>query len=590
MLVGSGGQAVNTFLNGGLIFTPVTPFTKKLLLLTCAICLRFTPGAQSLLQYTRLTASDGLSSNFVQCILQDKTGIIWIGTNNGLNRYDGSRFIQYSVLSKPTLTNGVITALLQDTAGHIWIGTENGLNILDPATNNIQRFIHDDKRPGSLPAGAIRGLQQLKDGTILLMSDRWIAKANAAEQFSLLRVDPQLTRSNMLMTGITEKPGNELWISYLDSGTALTKRIIEKGRPDSISAPLFYTRDYSKIFIDSSHVNYSVSREGVNRYNSSTLQFEPWIRSEFADKSPNLHVHTCFAIDADGNIWQGSERINLVKYDTKLRKAIDYKWLLTSGNATMTNVLYKDNSNNIWLGTDNGIIKISSRVSFFSYLPFSVNGQDLQNIRSRRIIAAGDNNLYAGTENYGMIKRPLNNTASQRLSTFGNTSISNLPDADNRIHVPMTGQFDIGYMYDLWYDNKNSIWLAGYSIAQYDLKKGTLDVYLTKDDEQLRRESITLFSLCYGDSLFWTGGQYNVFTFNPVTREMKPFRDNLGNQPFYGTPTWSMVNYGGWIWAGTYNGLYRINPKTHEVRHVSFIPFLIMGSMIYWQRKMAASG
>ena len=555
----------------------MTHTSSKLLLLTCAICLRFTVGAQSLLQYTRLTASDGLSSNFIQCILQDRSGIIWVGTNNGLNRYDGSGFIQYSVLSKPTLTNGVITALLQDPSGLIWIGTENGLNILDPAKNSIRRFIHNHNQPGSLPAGPIHTIQQLNDGSILLMSDQWLAKADASFRFTLLRIDPALTRSNMVMTAITEKANNEIWISFLDSGTALTKRIVEKSKPDSISAPLFYTADHPKIFVDSSQINYSISSEGVNRYNPVNKLFEPWIKTEFADKSINLHVHTCYAIDADGNIWQGAEKINLVKYDLKQRKAIDYKWLLTSSNASMTNVVYKDNSNNIWLGTDNGIIKISSRVSFFGYLPFNFNGKDLRNIRCRRIIVDKDNNLYAGTENYGLVKRPLNGTATQALSTFGGFVISSLPNPDNRIDIPLNGRYDIGYMYDLWYDNNNSIWVAGFSIGRYDLQKGTLDIYLTKNDEQLRRESIAQFSLCYADSLFWTGGQFNVFTFSPVTKEMKPFIDNKGNQPFHGTPTWSIVKYEGNIWAGTYNGLYKINPHTHEVTKDTIHPVLGYG-------------
>jgi len=550
----------------------VTHLSPKLLLLTCAICLRFTVGAQSLLQYTRLTASDGLSSNFIQCILQDRSGIFWIGTNNGLNRYDGSTFIQYSVLSNPTLTNGVITSLFQDPAGYIWIGTENGLNILDPTSNEIRRFIHNDNLAGSLPPGAIRGIQQLKDGTILLLSDRWLAKADTNLRFTLLRVNPALTQSNMVMTGIAEKANNELWISFLDSGTALTKRIIEKDKSDSISAPLFYTADHPRIFVDSSQINYSISNGGLNRYNLANRVFEPWIKTEIADKSTNLHVHTCYAIDADGNIWQGAEKINLVKYDLKQRKAIDYKWLLVSSSASMTNVVYRDNSNNIWLGTDNGIIRISSRVSFLEPLPFSLNGKHLQNIRCRRIIVDKDNNLYAGTENYGLISRPVNGVTTRALSTFGGFAISRLPNPDNRIHVLLDGKLDIGYMYDLWYDNDNSIWVAGYSIGRYDLRKGTLDVFLTENNEQLRRESITQFSLCRADSLFWTGGQFNVFTFNPATYEMKPFIDNRGLQPFHGTPTWSMVNYGGYIWAGTYKGLYTINPHTHEVARDTVFP------------------
>src|SRR5262245_46393517 len=104
------------------------------------ICLPFTLAAQQTIQYTRLTAENGLSNNSVQCILQDNTGIVWIGTSAGLNRYDCSSFIPYSVLSTPAITNNVVTALMQDENNYIWIGTENGLNILHPETNTIQQF------------------------------------------------------------------------------------------------------------------------------------------------------------------------------------------------------------------------------------------------------------------------------------------------------------------------------------------------------------------------------------------------------------------------------------------------------------------
>src|SRR5688572_17357540 len=111
--------------------------------------------AQVSLRYTRLTVQDGLSNNSVQCILQDKSGVIWIGTNGGLNRYDGSSFIQYSVLSQPALSNNVVTALMQDEKGLIWIGTENGINILDPVVNTIKRFVYQEKVFNSIPHGAV---------------------------------------------------------------------------------------------------------------------------------------------------------------------------------------------------------------------------------------------------------------------------------------------------------------------------------------------------------------------------------------------------------------------------------------------------
>lgn len=93
------------------------------------ICMPITLAAQQPLQYTRLTAENGLSNNSVQCILQDYTGIVWIGTSAGLNRYDGSSFISYSVLSTPAITNNAVTALMQDENNYIWIGTDQDNNL-----------------------------------------------------------------------------------------------------------------------------------------------------------------------------------------------------------------------------------------------------------------------------------------------------------------------------------------------------------------------------------------------------------------------------------------------------------------------------
>src|SRR5258708_25639985 len=101
------------------IFTIMFPVVRLLLL-----CLPLTLAAQQPLQYTRLTAENGLSNNSVQSLLQDRNGIVWIGTNGGLNRYDGSSFIQYSMLSTPALTNGVVTSIIQAADTSIWIGTD----------------------------------------------------------------------------------------------------------------------------------------------------------------------------------------------------------------------------------------------------------------------------------------------------------------------------------------------------------------------------------------------------------------------------------------------------------------------------------
>jgi signal transduction histidine kinase/ligand-binding sensor domain-containing protein len=534
---------------------------------------------QQPLQYTRLTAENGLSNNSVQCILQDNSGIVWIGTSAGLNRYDGASFITYSVLSSPALSNNAVTTLLQDEKGFIWIGTENGLNILQPATNTIQQYIHNDAAPASLPAGPVRVIRKMTDGSIWVLSDKWMVKFNDQHQFSMVSIDSALVQNEMVFTAVALHQPGEVWISYLDKPTTLARLTTINGR-DHIQGKLVQAPDYFKIFANSIAYTWGISNQGITRFNNTTHHFENWLGNPYAGKSPNLHVHACYCLDADENIWQGNERGGLVKYDTHVNKVTDYSWLLAANSATSAYCVYKDNSNNIWIGTDNGIIKISNRTSLFQNIAFAQGNSALKNIRCRRIIADKYNTLYAATENYGLLK--MKRTRQEKdttmaLSTFGNTPISDLPWLGNQLSIKLTGRYDIGYMYDMWYDGNNTIWLAGYGISCYDINTDSLHIFLAAGDEQARQESITQFAIVHDGRRFWTSGQSNLYVFDPQTQQLQPFRDNKGNMPFHHLPCWSLAKKDNYIWAGTSKGLYKVNSETHEVTKLTIHPVLEFG-------------
>lgn len=541
----------------------------KSLTLTYALFLSlplFVAGQHSL-SYTRLTVEDGLSNNSVQCILQDKRGLVWIGTNGGLNRCDGSSLVHYSILSQPAITNSVITALFQDEHGMIWIGTENGLNILDPVSNTIRQFVHDDSLRTSLPQGPIRAIQQCGNGNIWVLSERWLAEFTVAGHFTQVVIDSALLKTNMVLAAIAEYKDQEVWVSYLDHATTLA-RITGAGGQRQISAPILYTPDYSKIYNDDKEEILGITSYGINRLDKQSHRFNPWIKNINAVNGPNLHLHGCYCIDADGNIWQGNDRGGLVKYSLEKQQATDYSWLLTAVNATLVYCLYKDNNNTVWAGTDNGIIKISARYDVFKNIPFVLGGKELKNIRSRRIIADVNNNLYAATENYGLLKKistKQGRDTTVALSSFGATPVSALPMVNKSIRLPLNGRYDIGYIYDMWYDGKDVIWLAGFGISRYDIRSDSLEIFLATGSEQEKQESINQFSICFDGRLFWTAGQHNVYTFDPQTRSMQPFRDDKGNMPFHEVACWSLVMADGWIWAGAANGLYKINARTRQV-------------------------
>lgn len=132
---------------------------------------------------------------------------------------------------------------------------------------------------------------------------------------------------------------------------------------------------------------------------------ENWIKNKFTFSGPNLHLHTTWCVDNDGNIWHGNDRNELVKYNLEQKDVDNYSWLLRAVNATIIYCLFKDNNNTIWIGTDNGIIRMANRDAVFANIPFELNGVELKNIRCRRAMADRYNNLYAATENYGLLKK-----------------------------------------------------------------------------------------------------------------------------------------------------------------------------------------
>lgn len=93
--------------------------------------------------FEHLTIEDGLSTNNVNCLFQDSRGFLWIGTANGLNRYDGVDILQYF---KKDGTNSIagnhITSIREDKQKNLWIGTNEGVSYFEPLKNKFTNYLH----------------------------------------------------------------------------------------------------------------------------------------------------------------------------------------------------------------------------------------------------------------------------------------------------------------------------------------------------------------------------------------------------------------------------------------------------------------
>ena len=118
------------------------------------------------IKFNNLTVENGLSNNDVNTLIQDKTGFIWFGTEDGLNRYDGYNFKVYrhNPTDSNSLSNNSIWALLEDRKGNIWIGTKDGnVNKFNP---RIEKFSHITPQPKLKEWNSITALYEDKSGNI----------------------------------------------------------------------------------------------------------------------------------------------------------------------------------------------------------------------------------------------------------------------------------------------------------------------------------------------------------------------------------------------------------------------------------------
>lgn len=121
------------------------------------------------LRFQHLTTDDGLSDNAITCLFEDRAGYLWIGTERGLNRYDGQRVDHFPPGATGPL-GAHITSIAEDSRDRIWITTsDGGLSMRDPS-GRFTHFQHDASDPSSLPTEALNHVLVLDDSLLLISS------------------------------------------------------------------------------------------------------------------------------------------------------------------------------------------------------------------------------------------------------------------------------------------------------------------------------------------------------------------------------------------------------------------------------------
>ncbi|MBI4750183.1 MAG: hypothetical protein HY774_16990 [Acidobacteria bacterium] len=189
-------------------------------------------------RFDRFGVDQGLSSQIVTCVLRDHVGYLWVGTESGLNRYDGYTFKVFlpNPKKKKSLQDGSITTLFEDRHGNVWVGTKNGgLHLFDRYTETFHVFQPDPTQSSGLSDNRIYQLYEDPQGALWIGNvgglDKivWDGKTVESIRFTSFRADPKNpdSLSHSRVTSIVRDQAGTLWV-----GTRLgLNRMISENPP-----------------------------------------------------------------------------------------------------------------------------------------------------------------------------------------------------------------------------------------------------------------------------------------------------------------------------------------------------------------------
>ena len=366
--------------------------------------------SQKAIVFDHLTTENGLSQNGVTAFAQDAQGLMWIGTQEGLNRFDGYEFntFYHRIDQADSLSHDQVWALLVDRQGRVWVGTDAGLDLFVHETQTFERFPLAAPGPGVDEEGdvAVYALLEGGNGDLWVGTNKGLARFREDEPPVWMTHDlnqPDSLGAGGVRSLFLDQRGN-LWIgtdaggvTLLDNSGQLKKRFVHN--------PLD-TNSLSENAVRAIHADslgrlwFGTYREGVSVYDEKD---DRWFRFQHEPKNPasitGNRVRTILKdasgdlwIGADGglNLWQpGRQGFQRYRSDLSNPKSLNDNTILS---------LYQDQGGVVWVGTFNGISKWNATVEKFPVFKLQANiGEEIASPSISSFAQDEQGDLWIGT-------------------------------------------------------------------------------------------------------------------------------------------------------------------------------------------------
>lgn len=415
--------------------------------------------------FHRVTLKDGLSDGVVVAITRDKYGYIWLGTQSGLNRYDGHRVVSFIHNPKDSFSvpRNFVHAMFCDAAGNLWFGYDDGLCRYDYASRRFE-IIPATKNV------AVNEIRQAGKDTLCLLTTKGIAIFDIRQgQLSFATPDAQ--------NAWVAQPLYEGWVGksvvYAATGEGIgiydihTKQArVLHVKPDARIPVTRVAIDSSGTLWASAHNKGAILYKGIrnntafemittHQYDKSGSTFDH-IRELYVDPRNRLWVAT---------LWKGIISIN-TQNNAYFTLSHDYR-LPNSLQENLINRIYMDRQGFMWLGTEGaGAAYFRPDYNLFSiFIPEPVKYLR-PHIWTRAIVEDKAGNLWMGT-GVGLVKQSANNGPAVLF---------------NRNQATGKGALHDNSIRSLLCDKENNIWIGTASgVNRYHTKKGRIEFFDEKD-------------------------------------------------------------------------------------------------------------
>ena len=532
------------------------------------------------LKFRSLTQADGLINGSVQTIFEDSFGFIWLGTHQGVQRFDGKTYKNFShtTMDSLGLSSNFVIRFCEDKEHNIWIGTLNGLNRYDRKTDKIEKYswpdqtsteireayvtmVFMDESDESILWFAAIGYGLVKLDIITKDYEVYPIKAKLGSTISWMLPFPG--NDDKLLMGSTEllsfdkNSGQFEELLKLDQSAGVSNNRINDAIIDPVNKDV--------IWIATGDFWGRGTRGGLIGFNLKTgdkKEFSSQNRKEFIGINHLLKL----SFTDDNSLWIGTRHNGVILYKKDIDKFYVYQRNIYDDNSLVTETAIRsmlfDRSGTLWLGSwGDGISVISpasQKFSHYKHLPNNPNGLPDSDVTA--FAEDKDGNIWVGTQR-GLSK------FNPKTKSFENYSKLFVNSAGETVRITY-----------LFIDSRNILWVGTHfnSLYRYNPQTSQLIHYEKgKSNLNVTQKRISSVSEIKTDEILITtyGGGLNIYNYS--TNSFRHFINNpddpesiADNQiwlPFQGED-------GNYYFSGnSTHGLIQFNPSTEKFSHLNTI-------------------